>query len=290
MRGCGEPLLRDDARWACARGHSFDVARRGQVNLLQPQDRRSLDAGDSREAVAARARLLELGAGRALFEDLVNVVASLALTGGSVAVELGSGTGHLLAALERDHGLACIGIDLSSAAIEHAAREHAASALSTRVHGRAGAGSCTWVVANADRRLPLCDNTAALALSINGRRNPQEVERILAPGGHWLIAVPARDDLAELRQAIQGEAKERTRDEDIVAEVIGEGEAGRPTSRMTLARRGTSRTRVHLNQEALADLCEGTYRGLRTSAAQRVAALTTLEVTFASDWLLFQRT
>ena len=33
-----EDRVRDGARWACAKGHSFDVARSGYLSLLQPQD------------------------------------------------------------------------------------------------------------------------------------------------------------------------------------------------------------------------------------------------------------
>ena len=45
----------------CARGHSFDFARSGYINLLQVQERRAKDPGDSLEAMAARRRLHERG-------------------------------------------------------------------------------------------------------------------------------------------------------------------------------------------------------------------------------------
>ncbi len=70
VRGCGEPLRRSGGSWSCARGHSFDVAKRGYVNLLQPQDRRSLDAGDSAAVVAARRRLAAAGYDRELIVAL----------------------------------------------------------------------------------------------------------------------------------------------------------------------------------------------------------------------------
>src|SRR5205823_563284 len=46
VRGCREPLRRDDRRYVCARGHSFDLAKSGYLNLLQAQDRRSASPGD----------------------------------------------------------------------------------------------------------------------------------------------------------------------------------------------------------------------------------------------------
>src|SRR4051812_46772176 len=63
VRDCGLPLSRQLRTWTCGRGHSFDLARAGYVNLLQPQDRRSAYAGDQADAVAARARLLDNGIG-----------------------------------------------------------------------------------------------------------------------------------------------------------------------------------------------------------------------------------
>ena len=68
-----------------------------------------------------------------------------------------------------------------------------------------------WVVANADRRLPLLDRSVDLALSIYGRRNPAEVARVLAAAGYLLVAVPAADDLIELRELVQGRRFERDR-------------------------------------------------------------------------------
>ena len=57
VRTCHQPLVREERRVICARGHSFDVARSGYINLLQPQDRRSKQPGDTADAVAARRRL-----------------------------------------------------------------------------------------------------------------------------------------------------------------------------------------------------------------------------------------
>ena len=51
VRNCHLPLAREGSRLVCSQSHSFDVARSGYINLLQPQDRRSPAAGDRDEAV-----------------------------------------------------------------------------------------------------------------------------------------------------------------------------------------------------------------------------------------------
>lgn len=284
VRDCTLPLARGARTWTCAAGHSFDISRRGYVNLLQPQDRRSIDAGDSREAVEARASLLAQGVGRSLIDALVRIAGRLKAAptgdagqaptadaghlsvaptrgdGGQVVVDLGCGSGDALAALSENRP--GIGIDLSTAAIERAAR---------RFPGR------TWVVANADRRLPLLDRSIDLVLSLHGRRNPPEVARVLSPAGHLLVVIPAADDLIELRELVQGERLERDRVNAVVAE---------HESLFEVVDRSVVRERLDLDRAALLNLLQGTYRGGRLGDADRVAALTRLEVTVASDILV----
>jgi 23S rRNA (guanine745-N1)-methyltransferase len=233
VRGCATRLVRRPPGLVCERGHAFDRARSGYVNLLQPQDRRSPTPGDARTEIEARARLYAAGLGAALAEELGRAAAALALPAGSIAVDLGAGAGDFLAGLCAASGLAGIGIDLAAPAMELAARrfpEH------------------TWIVANADRRLPLLDRSVALVLSVHGRRNPAECARVLAPGGHLLVALPAADDLVELRAHVQGAGLERERVSSFLAEHAG----------FELVARSAARATVHATREQLHDLLQGT--------------------------------
>ncbi len=266
VRGCGEPLRRRDAVFACTRDHAFDVARSGYVNLLQPQDRRAAEPGDTREAVEARARLLGRGIGRPNIESILDRAADRTLAGGPpVVVELGCGGGDGIGRLAARLPIVGIGIDLSSAAVALAARRFPA---------------LTWVVANADRHLPVLDASVSLALSIHARRNPAECHRILIPGGLLVVAIPAPDDLIELREAVQGSGLERDRVEALIADHASHF-------------RVVERSRVHetaaCDHDAIVDLLQGTYRGARFREQARAARLGTLQVTLASDVLVFAR-
>lgn len=265
VRDCGLPLQRDATAYFCPRGHTYDVARNGYVNLLQPQDRRSSSAGDSKAAVDARLRLLTSGVGRSILEGFVQRAAALDLGDHPVVVELGSGSGDALAGLADARPITGVGIDLSTAAIRHAARRFPA---------------LTWVVANADRRLPILDQRADLVLSLHARRHPNECARVLGPTGFLLVAVPSRDDLIELRGRVQGQEVERDRAGSLLRE---------HEPLFTLVERFSIRERPLLDRTSLVDLLHGTYRGARTSASDRVNALTTLTVTLASDVFLFTR-
>jgi 23S rRNA (guanine745-N1)-methyltransferase len=255
----------------CGAGHSYDIARSGYVNLLQPQDRRSLEAGDSRLAIEARASLLAAGIGRTLIEVIANRVGRLAMgrlkaaptIAAPTIVDLGCGSGDALAALT-GRAVTGIGIDLSTAAIEHAARSFP---------------DRTWVVANADRRLPLLDGSVDVVISVHGRRNPTEVARVLVPMGHLLVAVPAADDLVELRKLVQGERIERDRTSSVLTE-------HQPL--FELIERSVVRETHDLDRDALLRLLRGTYRGVRHRDAEQVAALTRMHVTIASELVVLR--
>jgi 23S rRNA (guanine745-N1)-methyltransferase len=233
------------------------------VNLLQPGDRRSPRAGDAKAAVEARARLLASGVLRVVFDAFVQRAAALDLGDAPSVVDLGCGSGDALVALARIRPVNGIGIDLSATAVEHAAKRFP---------------QLTWVIANADRRLPVLDRSADLVLSLHARRNPPECARVLSQHGFLLIAIPAAEDLIELRAVVQGEGFARDRTEALVAE---------QTPFFTLRERSLVRDRHRLERPALLDLLRGTYRAERKGVADRVAALDHLDVTLASEILLF---
>jgi len=265
VRGCGLPLERRARTLACARRHSYDIARRGYVNLLQPQDRRSLNAGDSKAAIAARARLLDSGVGRSIVDAFVAWAAALDVQRNPLVCDLGCGSGDVLGTLASQHPVAGVGIDLSVAAVERAAQRFP---------------QLTWAVANADRRLPLLSESVEIVLSLHARRNPVECARVLAPSRFLLVAVPAPDDLVELRERIQGKPVVRDRTAALIAE---------HERLFTVVERRVVRVRQHLEQGQLLDVLRGTYRGIRAAAAAKADALGSLDVTLASILCLFQR-
>lgn len=265
VRNCALPLACDGARWRCERGHSFDVARSGYLSLLQPHDRRSLDAGDSRETVEARRALLDAGFGAALRAELVALARTLELPSGSTALDLGCGDGHFLAATCDALALQGLGIDLSPHAVERCARRHPQHA---------------WIAANADRRLPVLDASIELALSIDGRRPAAEFARVLRPLGALIVAVPASDDLVELRASVLGEERSASR----VPTVLRELEA-----HFELREQRSACERVRLDRAGLEQLALATYRWQRERERQRLATLDGLEVTTSHDVLLLRR-
>jgi 23S rRNA (guanine745-N1)-methyltransferase len=265
VRGCAQALSREGPAWRCGRGHAFDVARAGFVNLLQPQDKKAGSPGDTKEVVEARRRLLDAGVAAPLTTALLECLARLAP--GASVIDIGCGEGTHLAAIAAARRVDGCGVDLSVPAIEAAAKRHKA---------------LCWVVANADRGLPFAEGAIAAALSITGRRDAAELARVLAPGGLAVIAIPAPDDLAELREAVQGAAHEEDRLEKVRAELTAAG-AFRETATRTVTHR------IALDRDRIADVLATTYRGARKREREKAAALEAMDVTFSWRVAVFER-
>ena len=263
VRACRLPLTSHGRHLACRRGHSFDIARRGYVNLLQVQDRRSHQPGDSVAATKARQQFLSRGVEAPLIHAMIGL---LTLTPNDAALEVGCGEGDHLAAIAARFGCEGHGVDISVVSIEAAAKRH------PRLH---------WIVANADRLLPYADASFRAVASITARRNAVEFRRVLRADGALLVVVPAPDDLIELREAVLGEGRARDRIEATVA-------AFAPL--FALERHERLRHVARLDAAAITDVLTASYRGLRGSQRARVASLVDLDVTLSRDALLFRTT
>lgn len=262
VRNCHSPLIRGERSWTCPRGHSFDVARSGYCNLLQPQDRRSRQPGDSREAAEARRRLFAAGHSEALLREILALLEGA--PAGAGVLDVGCGEGSMLGGVARERSVEAHGIDISVPSIELAARAFPAA---------------TWIVGNADRFLPYGDEAFAVVMSLTARLHPAEMRRVIAPAGRLIVAVAGPDDLIELREALLGEGVVRDRLERAAAELAGLFE---------LVERRTVRHTAHLDPAGVRDVLASSYRGARESERRRLEDLSGLAVTFSREVGLFR--
>lgn len=253
VRNCRRALQRDlqrDARRVyCEQGHSFDVARSGYINLLQPQDRKSKHPGDSAPVVSARRRLHDRGVTEPLRRGIAGLVGA---SRRDAVLDAGCGDGFYLGTLVRETGCDGHGIDISIPAIDAAARRYP---------------ECEWIVANADRFIPYADASFSLALSITGRMSAGEFRRVLKDDGRLLVAVSAPDDLIELR----GTGRDRV---PRTLETFAQG--------FTLFDQRRVTTTADLDAAAVQDVLDAIYRPLRPQPAEA------MRVTFSLDLLLFR--
>ncbi len=192
---CDEPLMAGERAFTCPRGHSFDRARQGYVNLLRPTRLR----GDTPEMLQARRRFLDAGwyapLADAICDEVGAWLASAAIPSDARALlDAGCGEGYYLSRLAEAlspqltaSGWRLYGLDLAKDAVRMAA-------------GRTRA--VTWLVANSKDRLPFGDGSLGALLSIFAPRQADEFARALAPGGLLLVVTPAEEHLAEARVAL----------------------------------------------------------------------------------------
>jgi len=247
VRDCRLPLRREERRVVCDKGHTFDVARSGYINLLQPQDRRSRQPGDTTAAVAARRRIHDRGFTRPLLDRILEFTQAAA---NDIVLDAGCGEGFYLGSIAERTGCSAHGIDIAVAAADAAASRYP---------------QCEWVVANADRNIPYSDRFFSSVLSITGRLNEAEFLRVLQPDGRLLVAVAAPDDLIELR----GKGRDR------VERTLSEAKS------FKLLRQDRVTTSANLDAAAVEDILHSIYRPLRSEPA------CAMRLTFSLDLLLF---
>ncbi len=191
---CGASFGLSGSVLRCGRGHSFDVAKQGYVNLMPGGARPG--TADTAEMVADRAAFL--GAGH--YQPLASAVSDLAATAaapkegpaapeaGPAVLDAGAGTGYYLAAVLSRLGPGAVGLalDVSARALRRAAR------------AAPGIGAVAW---DTWQPFPVRSGTAALILNIFAPRNGPEFHRVLHPDGTLLVVTPAPGHLAELTAA-----------------------------------------------------------------------------------------
>jgi 23S rRNA (guanine745-N1)-methyltransferase len=249
VRNCRLALVREERRLVCPRGHSFDVARSGYINLLQPQERRSRRPGDTAAAVEGRRRLHDRGVTESLLRNITGMTHA---SPDDIVLDAGCGDGYIAGTLARLAGASAHGVDISIPAVDAAARRYP---------------ECEWIVANADRFVPYADGSFSIVLSIAARMNAEEFRRVLHVDGRLLVAVPAPEDLIELRGAGR----------DRVARTL---QVFARDFKLLEQRRIT--TTAHLDAAAVEDVLLSIYRPMRSKPPEA------MRLTFSMDLLLFK--
>ncbi len=183
---CRKVLSRQENRYLCSEGHSFDVARQGYVNLLMSQRSSLRQHGDDKGMVAARRDFLEQGYYLPLREALVEAVKTHCPADAKIA-DGGCGEGWYTAAVAQAlPGAEVYGFDISKDALRWAAKRFSEPRLAV--------ASCF--------DLPLAEESLDGILNIFSPLAAEEYARVLKPGGCLFRVVPGREHLWELKAAI----------------------------------------------------------------------------------------
>ncbi|ASR39046.1 rRNA (guanine-N1)-methyltransferase [Prauserella marina] len=179
---CHAPFEAPGNGLRCGRGHSFDAAKQGYVNLLHAKV--AAGTADTTEMVAARTAFL----GSGFYAPLAGLLADSVPGEPDLVVDAGAGTGYYLArVLDRFAAATGLALDVSAAALRKAAKAHPR------------AGAIGW---NLWEPWPVADATADVVLNVFAPRNAAEFHRVLCPDGVLLVAGPASGHLGELASTL----------------------------------------------------------------------------------------
>ena len=185
---CGGVLERDMHVCRCGKGHCFDIAKEGYVNLIPPNRRHSSMPGDDRNMVDARTLFLN-GGWYAPLRDRLSDAVSAWPAEEPVLLDAGCGEGYYTAALcdavAEKSGRAG-GVDLSKAAARRAAKRcpQVEIAVASVYH------------------MPVADRSVDILVNCFSPMAEEEFSRVLKPNGLFLYVVPGPEHLWELKEIL----------------------------------------------------------------------------------------
>lgn len=195
---CGEQLFKTENTYRCENNHSYDISKKGYVNLLMSQRSSKKRHGDDKLMVTARRDFLGGGHYAPLLDALVSCVKDNA-PDNAVIVDAGCGEGYYTAAVHNALPRADIyGIDISKDALIFAAKRDK---------------ELTLAAASASD-IPVKGSSADVVLSVFAPAFPQEFSRLLKTRGVLIRAVPLEDHLYGLKQAIYDNAYKNPPDDN----------------------------------------------------------------------------
>ena len=186
---CGGSLGISGNSYTCPKGHSFDRAKSGYVNLLLSKHMGKTVHGDNKLMVQARRRFLDKGYYRPLCDALCDAVAEN--FEGKAIIDAGCGEGYYTGAIidrlkSQDIAADVCGIDISKAAVEYCARRcrEAELAVASVFH------------------IPVADSSCDMLVTLFAPYCGEEYRRVLKKGGVMIMAIPSEEHLWELKQAV----------------------------------------------------------------------------------------
>ena len=200
---CKKSLFREEHRFFCENGHSFDVAAEGYVHLLLPNKMNSKIPGDSKEMASSRSDFLNKGyyepLAKALFESLTEKFGENPFSVLDCGCGEGYYTDYLYSSLKKaGYPITMAGVDISRPSVKKAAKRNKEIAFA--------------VASVFD--LPAEDEAWDAVLNIFSPLCREEYARVLKSGGLYYYVVPAPRHLWQMKEILYDRPYEN-KEEDI---------------------------------------------------------------------------
>ena len=177
---CGSALDFMNGTARCEKGHCFDIAREGYVNLLRSSKSGDL-IGDDKASARCRRDFLNKGYYAVLRDTLCEIFRDRE---GSL-LDICCGEGYYTSALAKIPALQVYGFDISREMVRLAAKR----------------GGCKFFVANL-ASIPIAEESMDYATHLFAPFQEAAFCRILKPGGRLITVIPGKYHLFGLKQAL----------------------------------------------------------------------------------------
>ncbi len=177
---CNEKLNRENQLYRCGRGHCFDLAKEGYVNLLRSGKSGDL-IGDDKFSARSRRDFLNKG----YYATLKDALCRLFADKRGNLLDICCGEGYYTAALGENPQLQVFGFDISREMVRLAAKR----------------GNGTYFVANM-ANIPVAEGSMDYCTHLFAPFNETAFARVLKDGGKLYTVIPGRFHLWGLKQAV----------------------------------------------------------------------------------------
>ena len=264
---CGQKLDKLEKVYLCPEGHSYDIASEGYVHLLSPNKMHAKVPGDCKEMVSARRRFLEAGY-YGLFSDRLNALVLEYAGKSPVLLDAGCGEGYYTGGVERflsESGgrPSVFGFDISKYAVKAAAKKY--KRIDFAVGSMFG--------------IPVLSGAADCVTDVFAPIVPEELFRVLRPGGVMILAVPGERHLFGLKELLYDEPYENEHKE---TEYPG----------FTFLRREAVRGEITVSGGSVRDLFAMTpyYWKTPVEGSKRLERVRELKTEIAFDFIFYRKT
>lgn len=186
---CQHPLDRRSNSYYCDNNHQFDLAKEGYINLLPVQFKRSKEPGDSKEMMQARRAFLDNHHYRPMRDQVIAAFDQFLPEQTAQILDIGCGEGYYTSALAESlsaRDVVIYGLDVAKVAVRFGAKRYP---------------QVNFSVASS-QRLPFEDNCLEGVLRIYAPCNPDELTRVVKPGGIIVTVTPGPRHLYQMKSLI----------------------------------------------------------------------------------------
>lgn len=193
---CKNELVIVNNTYKCIKNHSYDIAKKGFVNLLLANQHHSDNSGDEKNMILSRVRFLNTGKYDLLRDLITNTIKeNLNIENENVICDLGCGEGYYTTyfhnALKEEFNLSTYGIDLSKQAINECAIRQRAMKLD----------NIKFIIGNLNY-LPIQNESVDLIVNSFAKIDTSEFLRVLRRDGLFLRILPGGKHLLGLKEIL----------------------------------------------------------------------------------------